>query len=356
MRPKAALLALALVGCDADVRAEVDEAAGPMPGCVALVPREELLVIPGSTMGQLMALDGVDVGVLFSQSPDSMRSRRILDAFGAWPPALGAEAKHVDESDSPRVTSSRSDGVFAFTTGFAGPLVGQVGVPGVYPAHDGQPILEAAPGTGVYWQTEGSLRYHRTPDAVEPSFELSFLSPAPEHRLHGFDGEGHVILRGREQFWRLDGDVLEPFGPLPPGDDGSSPGWIVPGRDGDVWYARHESPELALFEAGAEVNPVPTPFVSETLFWGGRVAVSAWAESWAIVVLAQQWTPEGGTTLDVRLAVTDGVQATTTTFHEWELAPFSVVSSPSGDVVLVSYKTGASPDGVVVRRFDCVSP
>jgi hypothetical protein len=59
-----ALAALALVGCDADVRPEVDEAGGPMPGCGALVPREELLVIPGSTMGHLMALDGMDVGVL----------------------------------------------------------------------------------------------------------------------------------------------------------------------------------------------------------------------------------------------------------------------------------------------------
>ena len=69
----------------------------------------------------------------------------------------------------------------------------QVGVPGVYVPHDGQPILEAAPGTGVYWQTEDSLQYYPTPDTAEPVSSVSFEAPAPEQRLHGFDGEGQVI-------------------------------------------------------------------------------------------------------------------------------------------------------------------
>lgn len=330
----------------------------PVPGCVALVPREELLVIPESTMGHLMALDGVDVGVLYSHDPpNSMLSRRILNAFGAWPPALGDEANHVDESSYPLLASSRSDGVFTFEhTGYGEHLVVQVGVPGAYAPRDGQPILEAAPGTGVYWQTEASLQYYPTPDTAEPVSSVSFEAPAPEQRLHGFDGEGHVILRGSEQFWRLRGDAIEPFGPFPPGDDGSSPGWIVPGSAGDVWYARHEAPDLTLFEAGAEVSPLPSPFPAHTSFGGTRVAVSEWAGGRGIVVLAQQYAVEGGTNLEVRLALTDGLHATTTTFDgpEIELEPFSLVSSPSGDVVLVSYKK--SPDGVVIRRFDCVSP
>lgn len=363
MRSSAPVFALTLVACDAEVRPP-EEASLPVPECTWLVPRAEELVVPESRVGQLVAIDGNDVGLLYAfnddGAPGSVRSRRLLDPFGAWPPSLGPEAVHRDGQNPNFDAVGRADGTFVLRQLASEPgteySIGAFGREGAWPTRPGRPMLEPSPGIGVYWHHDGELQYYATLDAEEPAFSLPLALPESELNstpdpswVHGLDGAGRLVVRGVDGFTTITGNSLSPFTPLPADDPGSSPAWLLPSEAGGFWYARQEHPAVEIQRLGAEEEPSPITLFEDVLV-GRQRAASPWGAGRGVVAVAEHYALEGGTALGFELIITDGEHQTKARAHDADAA-YSVVSSPDGASILV----GVHRNGLVIRRFDCLS-
>jgi hypothetical protein len=363
MRSAPLVFALTLVACDAEVHPP-SEASLPVPECTWLVPRSEELVVPESFVGQLVAIDGADVGLLYAfnddGAPGSIRSRRLLDPFGAWPPSLGPEAVHRDSPGLILDAVGRADGTFVLRQLASEPgteySIGAFGREGAWPTRAGRPMLEPSPGVGVYWHHDGELQYYATLDAEEPVFLLPLALPESELNstpdpawVHGLDGTGRLVVRGVDGFTTITGNSLSPFTPLPADDPGSSPAWLLPSEAGGFWYARQEHPAVEIQRLGADEEASPITLFEDVLV-GRQRAASPWGAGRGVVAVAEHYALEGGTALGFELIITDGEHQTKARAHDADAA-YSVVSSPDGASILV----GVHRQGFVIRRFDCLS-
>ena len=325
-------------------------------GCEKLVLHPEPLVIPDGFMGYLLPIDGQELAVLYMASsdvPDKLwdtRSRRLLSPFDTWPPPLSDALIHGSHQlDTQTVPHARRDGAFGYS-GFEGYAVGSfydaaVDVRGPANAY---PILEPAPGEGVYFSDEGTLTYYPTLDAAEPSASYA-LSSATSFRTHGLGLDGPTLLLQDGDSLLVNSGEWAPFATAP---ENSNHATLFPRPGGFYWRAQ-SSATLYPYK-GAQPLPPIKPFGDVQP--GSRVDAASFRNG-AVVATITLDLPGGNNLL---VAVTDEVN-TTITHHDFAevgvcMNGISVVGSPDGTSVYVGYVWCTPPHAeYVVRRFDCVS-